>query len=893
MEELPASMQPWTSPRWQTWSPDDVIPGLLVTLGGFLTPASDPGLGSNATYGTDVSIPLKMPLHRSLAVTHTGSKRAVAHGFIRSFMLRHLASVSPGKLQFCIFDPVGLGQTAGDLLDLTQYDANIIGGKVWSSAKDLDNRLIELSSHIETVIQKYLRTTYETIDDFNVAAGEIAEPYRVLVLFDYPTGISEESMLKLKSIAENGPRCGVFTMLALDTSIRPPYGVDPGEATSSMDRLNLEAGFADNVAGYSLESSFEPDLLPEHSAVAKRVIDLIGRGSIARTEAPVTFDKSFELFASIVSRDINPELPAAARTTRAGDPNTWWRATSTRGLFAPVGQKGARDVAILGLDSGDRSGALLVGRQGSGKSTLLHAYIAGLTTLYGPDELELYLIDFKEGVEFKAYAEEGLPHAKVIAIESDRDFGLSVLESLDTEISRRAEILRSTGGRHSGMQGLREVTGQTLPRVLLVFDEFQVLFVRNDKVGIAAAEKLEKIIRQGRGFGIHVLLGSQSLAGLDALGSHVLPLLPVRILLPSTEADARKVLRENNTEGDYLTTHGEGILNAAGGIVEANERFKGALLPESERAARLRLLRAKADQAGFTRHPTVFEGDATASLDSENPRQFREELASTGRLPLRLRAGSPMTVGDIGDLMLNREGGVNVLAIVRGAQGGEADIEPTSSQAYGLLIVSVLSAAMTSAAIDIIDFMSVDDGLDTVLEPLLNLGRISLRRRRAFADTLDTYAAEVSDRVDNDEPADPKILFLFGIHRARELDAEMSSLDADSDLAEKLERVMRDGPEVGIHVWIWADSVAGASRRLTPRTMREAGWRIAGKMSTDDSHSLLGTGVAGDLRKSQLILANEDRGVTTRVISYSPPSREWLDRLLAPATTNEDNRWLA
>jgi hypothetical protein len=893
MGELPASMQPWSSPTWETWTPDDAIPGLLVTLGGFLTPKSDSGLASNANFGTDVSVPWNLSLHRSWAVTHNRDKRAVAHSFVRSLMLRHLASVKPGELQFCIFDPVGLGQTAGDLLDLAEYDANIIGGKVWTSAKDLDTRLTELSAHIEMVIQKYLRTNYQTIDDFNDAAGEIAEPYRILVLFDCPTGVSEESLLKLKSIVENGPRCGVFTILALDESIQPSYGVDPEKITSSMSRLNLEAGFSENVAGYAMEFAFEPDGLSEQSGVAKRVIDLVGRGSIARTEAPVTFDKTFELFSSVASRGINPDLPEAAVTTKASDPRTWWKGNSTRGLFAPIGQKGARDAAILRLDSGDYSGALLVGRQGSGKSTLLHTYISGLTTLYGPEELELYLIDFKEGVEFKAYAEEGLPHAKAIAIESDREFGLSVLDSLDAEISGRGEILRSTGGRHSGMQGLREVTGQALPRILLVFDEFQVLFARNDKVGLAAAEKLEKIIRQGRGFGIHVLLGSQSLAGLDALGSHVLPLLPVRILLPATEADVRKVLRENNTEGDYLATHGDGILNPASGIVEANQRFKGALLPENERVARLRVMREKADHAGFTRRPTVFEGNATVPLDSLDPRQFREELAATGRSPLRLRAGSPMSAGDVGDLELSRERGVNVLAVVRGAEGDGAYAESASGPAYGLLVASVLSAAMTSAAIDVIDFMPVDDGLDTALEPLLDQGRITLRRRRAFADTLDSYAAEVNDRVDHDDyGAGTKILFLFGIHRARELDSETGSLDVDTELVEKLERVMRDGPEVGIHVWVWADSVAGASRRLTPRMMREAGWRVAGMMSTDDSHSLLGIGQAGDLRKSQLILANDDRGVAMRVISYSMPSRRWIDRLLTPTTRNEENRWL-
>jgi len=104
---------------------------------------------------------------------------------------------------------------------------------------------------------------------------------------------------------------------------------------------------------------------------------------------------------------------------------------------------------------------------------------------------------------------------------------------------------------------------------------------------------------------------------------------------------------------------------------------------------------------------------------------------------------------------------------------------------------------------------------------------------------------------------------------------------------------MRDGPEVAIYVWVWADSVAGASRRLTPRMMREAGWRIAGKMSADDSQSLLGTGQAGDLRESQLILANDDRGVAIRVISYSLPSRGWVERLLTPTTAkNEENRWV-
>ena len=73
---------------------------------------------------------------------------------------------------------------------------------------------------------------------------------------------------------------------------------------------------------------------------------------------------------------------------------------------------------------------------------------------------------------------------------------------------------------------------------------------------------------------------------------------------------------------------------------------------------------------------------------------------------------------------------------------------------------------------------------------------------------------------------------------------------------------MRDGPEVGVHVWIWSDNVGGVSRRMTPRMMREVGWRVAGKMSADDSYTLISTDQAAELRESQLIVVNEDRGVS-------------------------------
>ena len=101
---------------------------------------------------------------------------------------------------------------------------------------------------------------------------------------------------------------------------------------------------------------------------------------------------------------------------------------------------------------------------------------------YSPDEVEFYLVDFKKGVEFKTYATSQLPHARAIAVESDREFGLSVLQRVDGELTRRGDLFRN-----AGVQEISRVsataTGQKLPRTLLLIDEFQEFFSEDDKLG--------------------------------------------------------------------------------------------------------------------------------------------------------------------------------------------------------------------------------------------------------------------------------------------------------------------------------------------------------------------------------------------------------------------------
>src|SRR6185369_8821697 len=127
------------------------------------------------------------------------------------------------------------------------------------------------------------------------------------------------------------------------------------------------------------------------------------------------------------------------------DDQPLWHADSSAGLTIPLGRVGATRRQALALGHGTAQHVLVAGKTGSGKSTLLNILITNAALHYSPDQLEMYLIDFKKGVEFKAYASHALPHARVVAIESEREFGLSVLQKLDAELKRRGEKFRELG----------------------------------------------------------------------------------------------------------------------------------------------------------------------------------------------------------------------------------------------------------------------------------------------------------------------------------------------------------------------------------------------------------------------------------------------------------------
>ena len=528
---------------------------------------------------------------------------------------------------------------------------------------------------------------------------------------------------------------------------------------------------------------------------------------------------------------------------------------------------------------------------------------------YSPDEVEFYLVDFKKGVEFKAYANNRLPHARVIAIESDREFGLSVLVRLDEVLQERGDLFRDQGVQD--VAGYRKANPDArMPRIMLIVDEFQEFFVEDDQLSQKSALLLDRLVRQGRAFGIHVLLGSQTLGGAYSLARSTMGQIAVRIALQCSEADAHLILSEDNMAARLLSRPGDAIYNDANGLIEGNHPFQIAWLGDEERDVHLGHVatRTTADQIE-TPATIVFEGNVPAdpvhNIELVTQLQSRSEPSATVRPSNRLRLwlGDPVSISEPAAIDVRRQGGHNVLIIgtdenlasgiesvamvsIASQLPNPASDSPTddqdhhSDEAGNSLPASIYLLAPEDESSDDIELW------DNVSE---TLGRCVQRvKPRKANDTIITVHQELRRRIDGDrEKEAPVVMVIHNLSRFRDLRRDEDDFGFGGSLGEDkpvsvsklFGELLKDGPALGVHVICWSDTWNNATRWLSNQLLREFEIRVAFQMNPNDSTNLLDSPAASRLGPNRAILYRDDTGTAEKFRPYGRPDSGWLKQV--------------
>jgi len=776
---------------------------------------------------------------------------------LSSIVYREILGLMDGKVKLTIVDPVGMGDNCSSLLGLDSkfYDA------VYTDERSVEEELVKLTKFISLVNTKYLKNEYDSISEYNIGVGDVEEPYQILIAYEILDSFKNESLKKVKSIIQNSIRTGIQSLLIQKINVEHENEYQQKDTDKILNEISkMSIVISEQDGAYSVKMPGNTD-----------------NEFKSYVEATLKIDEA-DLLNEKLNRDISEYLNYKLKSvgdTKVSyiekiqdllDSKNFWNKSASDRIEANIGKSG-RENQLLEINNKIEAHALLIGRSGSGKSNLLHMIITDLALNYSPDELRLYLIDMKGGIEFIRYVDNALPHVDVTSITSDREMAHSVLQGLELKLQKREELFSS-----NSVQNIAEYNKKNpqniVPRVVLVLDEFQELFSKEDTIKRSAVEIFDRLAKKGRSFGINMILASQSLGG-DTLPSTTIAQLAIRMVLQCSEDDSMKALSTNNVDAKLLTRPGEGIYNAKNGQISGNERFQTYFMEDDEDEIILGAISKYAKEKKLDIKTRVFREDVRPSYE-EYSQKVRVDQHS-----LVLPIGQPYSLESMVSIELKNELGSNILI---------SGIHDKLALNLFISIFSTLALETTrkkkfyffdTTAQNHPDFGLMQKYIDILEETSIEIVKLD---KKSVGEELESISNEITQFQDGKEPEEEKYLFFFGLNKARSFKKPDYNLSTEAML---LSKILADGGEYGVHSIIYVDNPKGLDNIFDNNTIKnDLETVIALQMSTDDSRKLIGTDNAGSLGRENAILFIENMNLVTKFRPLQLPNEKRLVKYL-------------
>ena len=702
---------------------------------------------------------------QNFVINYTNKTAEKAQGRLNQLIVDILLSLSGRSFNLHFVDLAFSAQASF----LTRNLDEKLYGKLISSPNDWNQLKDELRAKMAKSLEEYGDVT-----KYNESKSKVLVPYDVVVVTDYQKCLND--MRDIDALFENGHKGGIYFVLMNNLDSKSDRDIDSLLALENF----YQTLDADSYGNYIKDAIIRCTPILDNPILAKACFNYINEGA---------------------------ELPQVeAASVDYGEMTSGGFEKIDKAMVIPVGSSEQGELVDFTLDTVSHIHCFIIGQSGTGKSVFLHDVIIGAMSKYSPEELELYLMDFKiGGVEFNRYKNE--KHVKALLVDnSDIQITLEILRDISNKMRERGKLLRDNGV--SNIVEYNQVNpDKKMPRIVFIADECHVMFPtmnsKEAKLYREISEILSKIAKEGRSQGVHLVLATQTIAQAE-IPSEVINNISDFYLLKCAPGDSERSVSGSTAITSQLKT-GQVLHHD----IDNDVVFKSTYLPTKEAFEIIKKINGKTK--AFTNDQFYFVGSQIFEIDDE----VKSLLAKKTSIAFGRSIDTKMEPVII---PLRNEYADNVMLF------GINDEEQVSRTA--MASIKSLRISSKDVAIKVINCLPSDQKKTTkMLKDLESKGEIELLNPSTCGAELQSIATSIKNRE-----AEPMVLYILGQERFRELRMDMEiatekpaaaaddfgfdssmfsgGISSDSDFNSYLkviDYILKNGAEVGVHVILQID----------------------------------------------------------------------------------------
>ncbi|GAA8315971.1 FtsK/SpoIIIE domain-containing protein [Helicobacter pylori] len=427
--------------------------------------------------------------------------------FLREMLIRLLSSAPLVQLEVILIDALSLGGIFNLARKLLNKDNDFIYQQmILTESKEIEEALKHLYEYLKVNLQEKL-AGYKDFAHYN---ENIKDPLPLKALFlSGVDALSKDALYYLEKIMRFGSKNGVLSFVNLESE----------KNNKSAEDLKRYAEFFKDTTSFERFKYLNVEVINDQGIKSQHMQDFA--------------DKIKAYYKQ--KKEVKRELKDLQRDKE------FWTKSSQYEVSVPVGWDINHKEVCFEIGN-EQNHTLICDHSGSGKSNFLHVLIQNLAFYYDPDEVQLFLLDYKEGVEFNAYTDPNiLEHARLVSVASSVGYGMSFLSWLCKEMQKRANLFKQFN-----MKDLSDYRKhEKMPRLIVVIDEFQVLFSdKSTQVKGSVERSLNTLLKKGRSYGVHLVLATQTMRD-GKIDSSIKAQIANRIALPMDADDSTKILDDD------------------------------------------------------------------------------------------------------------------------------------------------------------------------------------------------------------------------------------------------------------------------------------------------------------------------------------------------------------